>query len=185
MRRLVVWNLMTLDGYFEGDSKWDLEFHLSVWGDELEQFSLSQAQEIGTLLFGRVTYEGMAAHWQAADGDIAEFMNSVEKVVASSTLEAVDWANSRLLTEDLHSGVEKLKQQNGKDIFVFGSAELVNELLQLGLVDEYRICLVPVLLGSGNPLFKPNSKAMDFELIDERRLSNGAIIIRYVVSPAT
>lgn len=182
VRRLVAWNLMTLDGYFEGDTKWNLEFHYAAWGDELERFSLEQAQEIGTLLFGRVTYEGMAAHWRSADGDIADFMNGVEKVVVTRTLKQASWANSRILSGDLQSGVANLKKQAGKDVYVFGSAELLGDLLELELVDEYRICLAPILLGSGSPLFKPGKIGRNLALIDTRKLRNGAMILSYELS---
>lgn len=87
MRRLVVWNVTTLDAYFEGRTSWDFGFHETVWGDELEAFSLEQGQEIGTLLFGRRTYEGMAGHWTKETGAVADMMNSVEKAVATRTLE--------------------------------------------------------------------------------------------------
>src|ERR671930_2783406 len=83
MRKLIVWNVMTLDGYFEGPTAWDLDMHGTVWGDELEVFSLEQGEEIGTLMFGRRTYEGMAAHRTQEPGDIAEMMNGIEKAVAS------------------------------------------------------------------------------------------------------
>ena len=98
MRKLIVWNVMTLDGYFEGPTAWDLDMHGTVWGDELEAFSLEQGEEIGTLLFGRRTYEGMAAHWTQETGDIADMMNGIEKAVASRTLESADWNNTRLLS---------------------------------------------------------------------------------------
>lgn len=179
MRKLVVWNMMTLDGYFEGPKPWELDFHLIVWGDELEAFSLEQAEDIGTLLFGRRTYEGMAAHWSKESGAIADFMNAVEKVVASRSLEQVEWSNSRLLQGQLPEAVSELKQAPGKDIYVFGSAELAASLLRHALVDEYRLCLVPVVLGGGNPLFKPADEWLKMRLLETRALTNGGIILRY------
>src|SRR5918999_3515036 len=97
MRELVMWNLMTLDGFFEGTEPWSIDFHDEVWGEELERFSIEQAQSIGALLFGRRTYEGMAKYWQSAAGETADFMNAVPKVVFSRTLASADWANSRLV----------------------------------------------------------------------------------------
>lgn len=181
MRKLIVWNLMTLDGYFEGPAPWSLDFHMSVWGDELEALSLEQCAEAGTLLFGRATYEGMAAHWTTAEGPTADFMNAVEKVVASRSLAAVEWRNSRLLQGDLPEAVAALKQQPGKDIFVFGSAGLIDDLLRHGLVDEYRICLAPVVLGAGQPLFKPSDRRIDMTLLETRPLKTGGVILRYAV----
>lgn len=179
MRKLVTWNMMTLDGYFEGPKPWELDFHALVWGDELEAFSLEQGESVGTLLFGRKTYEGMAAHWSKESGAIADFMNSVEKVVASRSLEKVEWNNSRLLQGQVPESVSALKQAPGKDIYVFGSAELTASLLHHGLVDEYRLCLVPVVLGAGNPLFKPADESLKMRLLETRPLTTGGIILRY------
>jgi dihydrofolate reductase len=177
MRRLVVWNLMTLDGFFEGKEKWDLAFHLVAWGEELERFSLEQAEEIGTLLFGRITFEGMAAHWQTTEGEIADFMNATEKVVVSKTLADVAWNNSRILSDKPMAEIAELKRQDGKDIFVFGSAELTGGLLKHGLVDEYRLCIVPVVLGAGNPLFRPADAMARMSLVRSRELSPNAAVL--------
>jgi len=181
MRKLIVWNVMTLDGYFEGPTAWDLDMHGTVWGDELEAFSLEQGEEIGTLLFGRRTYEGMAAHWTQETGEIADMMNGIEKAVASRTLESADWNNTRLLSGEATESVKALKAEDGKDVFIFGSAELVGALLAAGLVDEYRVCLAPAVLGTGNPLFKPGSPRRDLDLLESRPLKTGGVLLRYGV----
>ncbi len=181
MRRLVAWNMMTLDGFFEGRTPWSLDFHVTVWGDELEAFSLAQGQEIGTLLFGRRTYEGMAAHWTKATGAVADMMNALEKAVATRTLEAAEWNNTRLLKGDAVDAVRGLKAETGKDIYVFGSADLLASLLQAGLVDEYRLCVVPVVLGAGTPLFKPQHDAVRMHLVSARPLKTGGVILTYTV----
>ena len=181
MRRLVAWNLMSLDGYFEGKKPWDLGFHETVWGDELHAFSLEQGKEIGTVLFGRRTYEGMAAHWIKATGDVADMMNSIEKAVATRTLGEATWNNTRLLKGDAALAVRGLKAEDGKDIFVFGSADLLASLLAAGLVDEYRLCLAPVVLGSGNPLFKPQDSQVKMRLENARPLKTGGVILTYAV----
>ena len=138
MRRLVVWNLMTLDGYFEGRSPWDLGFHETVWGDELQAFSLEQGKEIGTLLFGRRTYEGMAGYWSQETGAIADMMNSVEKAVATRTLDEATWSNTRLLKGEAAEAVRALKAEEGKDVYVFGSADLLGSLLKAGSISDER-----------------------------------------------
>ncbi|MCT8999976.1 dihydrofolate reductase family protein [Chelativorans intermedius] len=181
MRRLVVWNMMTLDGHFEGKTPWDLGFHELVWGDELESFSLEQGKEIGTLLFGRRTYEGMASYWKNETGAIAEMMNAVEKAVATRTLGEVTWNNTRLLKGEAAQAVRALKTEEGKDIYVFGSAQLLTSLLEAGLVDEYRICVVPVVLGGGNPLFKPLSRPVRMHLASTRPLKTGGVVLTYAV----
>jgi dihydrofolate reductase len=179
MRKLVMWNLETLDGCFDGRQPWQLDWHESAWGEELERFSLDQGEEVGTLLFGRVTYEGMAAHWTRATGVTADFMNSVPKVVFSTTLDSAAWSNTRLVKGDAADEVARLKQESGKDLFVFGSAKLSGGLMQRGLFDEYRICLAPVVLGGGVPLFKPAPEPRRMTLLEARVLKTGAIILRY------
>jgi dihydrofolate reductase len=180
MRRLVIWNLVTLDGFYDRPEPWNLDFHLSVWGDELEAFSIEQSREIGTLLFGRRTHQGMAAHWSRETGTIAEFMNGVNKVVASRTLTEPGWSNARLLEGDLVAAVETLKHEQGKDIYVFGSGELVGELLRDNLVDAVRLCVAPVTLGAGKPLF-PAGLSTSFLLRESRQLQSGGLILFYEV----
>ena len=179
MRRLVAWNLMTLDGYFEGKTPWALDFHETVWGDELHDFSLEQGREAGTLLFGRRTYEGMADYWTKATGDIADMMNSIDKAVATRTLDEATWNNTRLLKGEAVEAVRALKAEDGKDIFVFGSANLLDSLLTAGLVDEYRICLAPVALGGGSPLFKPRESELRMRLESTRPLKTGGAVLTY------
>jgi dihydrofolate reductase len=172
---------MTLDGYFEGDRPWQLDFHETVWGEELEKFSLEQGEDMDLLLFGRRTYEGMAAHWSGETGAVAEFMNAVEKCVASRTLDEVGWRNSRLIEGDIADAVRDLKQQPGKNIYVFGSAELLDTLLRHDLVDEYRVCVAPVLRGSGAPLFRPGGGSRTMTLLEARALKTGGVILRYAL----
>jgi dihydrofolate reductase len=179
MRKLIMWNLVTLDGYFEGLRAWDLEFHEYAWGEELKRFSLEQEPEVGALLFGRATYDGMAAHWTTATGEIADFMNKVPKYVFSRTLESADWNNTTLVKDDAAETVARLKEQPGKDLFVFGSADLSAGLIRHGLYDEYRIGLVPVTLGEGNPLFKRDSEPLSLELLQSRPLGDRCLLLRY------
>lgn len=179
MRKLIMWNLITLDGYFEGPKSWDLDWHEYVWGDELERLSIEQAKSIGMLLFGRVTYEGMAAYWRTATGEIADFMNGVPKVVFSTTLAEADWNNTRLVKANARAEVVALKEAPGKDLYIFGSAELSAGLMREGLIDEYRLCLAPLVLGAGNPLFKASPSHLRMKLLEARPLASGAVILRY------
>ena len=184
MRRLLMWNVWTLDGYFEGAKPWDLAFHDTAWGDELQRFSHEQGEEVGTLLYGRATYQGMASYWSAATGPTADFMNRVPKVVFSNTLDAASWSNTRLVKGDAVAEVARLKQETGKDLFVFGSARLCDSLMAAGLFDEYRLCLAPIVLGEGTPLFKPHNRPHPMKLLESRALSSGGIILRYAPQPA-
>ena len=179
-RRLILWDLITLDGCFEGAQKWDLAWHETAWGPELEAFSLEQADEVGSLLFGRVTYEGMAAHWSEARGAIADFMNSVGKVVFSNTLAEPGWENTRLVRSDAVEEVQRLKAEDGDgDLFVFGSANLSSSLLDASVVDELRLGLVPVVLGSGTQFFKPGHTPIDFQHVGTRQLGSRCTLLRY------
>jgi dihydrofolate reductase len=124
----------------------------------------------------------MAAYWTAAThepGAIADFMNSVPKVVFSNTLQAATWNNTRLVSGDAADVVARLKREEGKDLFVFGSAKLCDGLMRRGLFDEYRLCLTPVVLGNGVPLFKPGTEGRRLSLIDSRPLKTGGVILRY------
>ena len=180
MRKLIMWNLITLDGYFEGEKNWDLPWHERVWGEELERFSLEQLESTDILLFGRVTYEGMAAHWQTAQGKVADYMNSLPKVVCSRTLQTSGWNNSTLVKDNVAREVTRLKEQGNGNIFVFGSANLSKTLMNERLFDEYRLGIAPVIHGSGRLLFSDGLKLQELELLETRTLSIGCVILRYL-----
>jgi len=183
LRKLIMWNLVTLDGFFEGRKSWDIGWHDTVWGEELEKFSLEQSKSIGALLFGRVTYEGMAGYWSKEKGDIADFMNAVPKVVFSRTLAKADWNNTKLVKQNAEGEVAKLKKESGKDLYIFGSADLSSALTRKGLIDEYRLCVAPIVLGGGNPLFKESSELLKLKLIEARPLKSSGVILRYEPRP--
>ncbi len=179
MSKLIMWNLVTLDGFFEGPGTWDIDFHETVWGEELERFSLEQLRNAGLLLFGRVTYQGMANYWPSATGEIAELMNSVPKMVFSRTLDRAEWTNTELVSANAAERVAQLKEQPGRDILIFGSSNLASTLTESRLIDEYRIAVAPLLLGGGNPLFKPSSHQIKLRLLEARPLTTGGVILRY------
>ena len=182
MRKVIMWNMVTLDGFFEGPKSWDIDWHEYVWGEELEQLSIEQSKSVGMLLFGRVTYEGMATYWSSATGEVADFMNHIPKIVFSKTLERAEWSNTRLVRANAEEEVARLKQQPGKDLFIFGSANLSSMLMRHGLIDEYRLGLNPLILGAGNPLFKPSPDRMKLKLLEARPLKSGVVILRYATS---
>src|SRR5690606_38616179 len=126
--------------------------------EELEPYILESQMGAGTLLFGRVTYEGMASYWPSEEGPIAEFMNSVPKVVFSRTLDTADWNNTRLVKDNAAEEVRQLKEEDGGTIFVFGSADFTSTLIEHDLIDEYRLGINPLLLGRGTPFFKGSEK---------------------------
>lgn len=184
MRKVIVSNLVTLDGFFEGPNK---ELDWFVVEEEFFDFARNQLLEVDTILFGRVTYEMMAAYWpNTTDNDpvITDKMNNLQKIVFSKTLSAVDpivigWNNSVLIKEDIAEEIKWLKQQPGKDMVIFGSGEIVSSLMQQGLIDEYRIILNPVILGNGNFLFKGLQDKLDLKLIKAKMLGSGVVILYY------
>ena len=121
----------------------------------------------------------MARYWATETGAVADMMNSIEKVVATRTLDDATWNNTRLLKGDAVESVRALEAEDGKDVYVFGSADLLGSLLAAGLVDEYRLCLAPVVLGGGNPLFKPQDQPLRMRLESARPLKTGGTILTY------
>ena len=180
MRNVIMWNVVTLDGFFEGATKWDLGFHERVWGDELQRFSIEQLDGADVILFGRVTYEGMAAYWPNAkdeEGSITARMNAIPKVAFSRTLERADWNNTRVV-RDAVAEARRLKAEAGRDILVFGSADLCASLIEHDLIDEFRLCIAPVLLGQGTPLFRTGAQR-ELRLTDARPLKSGGVMAFY------
>ncbi|HET7106409.1 MAG TPA: dihydrofolate reductase family protein [Candidatus Acidoferrum sp.] len=179
MSKLIMWNLMTLDGFFDGAENWALDWHQYAWGEELERMSIEQLRLADMLLFGRVTYEGMAAYWKTAQGEIAAYMNTLPKAVFSRTLTAADWQNTTLLKGDVKDEVQGLKLKGENNIFVFGSGNLSATLLEHGLFDEYRLCVVPVVLGTGKQLFGRKLSRVRMKLLESRPLASGSVLLRY------
>lgn len=181
MRKLILFNMMSLDGFFAGPES-ELDWHHV--DDEFNEFAIEQTGSAGLLLFGRMTYELMSAFWPTpaaleTDPEIAAIMNSVPKIVFSRTLEQADWQNTRLVKTNPFDEIIALKKQPGKDIFLFGSAELASELIQHGLIDEFRIMVNPVILGSGRPLFKDIYEPLSLNLEKTRTFRNGNVLLTY------
>lgn len=181
MARLIMWNLMTLDGFVEGPNR-DISWHGDVWGEELEQLSIEQLKSAGGLMFGRVTYELMANHWPKAAGEVADLMNASPKYVFSRTLTRSDWNNTQVFGADVPGTVARLKRESAKAVFLFGSADLASHLIPHRLIDEFRIAVNPIILGGGTPLFKQGER-VKLKLLDSKPLSTGIVIQRY--APAT
>jgi len=178
MRKLIMWNVITLDGYFEGAKAWDLDFHQTVWGDELEAYSIEQLKTADMLVFGRNTYTGMADYWSKETDETAQHMNKLQKIVCSTTLAAADWNNSRIV-KDVVAEIPKLKQEGDGNMFVFGSGNLSASLMQADLFDEYRLCVAPVFLGAGKRLFSGGLPYQKLRLLEERPLQSGGVILMY------
>jgi dihydrofolate reductase len=181
MRKVFVFNLVTLDGYFEGPKR-EIDWH-NV-DAEFNEYAIDMLNSVDTLIFGRVTYELMTNYWPtpAAKKDdpiVAEKMNTLPKIVFSRTLEKVEWNNTRLAKDNIEEEIQKMKRQPGKDMALLGSGSILTELAPLGLIDEYRIMVNPVVLGSGNPMFKGIKDRLNLRLLKTRTFRNGNVLLYY------
>jgi dihydrofolate reductase len=181
MRKLSVFNLVTLDGYFAGQDG-DISWH-NV-DEEFQELANKASNSGNTLLFGRVTYELMAGYWPTSeaiknDPIVARGMNDATKVVFSRTLNKVDWNNTRLVKNDMLSEIRKLKQESGKDLTVLGSGNIVSQLTQERLIDEYQILLNPVVIGKGKTMFEDVKDRFSLKLTKTRVFGNGNVLLTY------
>ena len=179
MSKLIMWNIITFDGYFEGEKSWELPFHQLVWNHEMERFCLEQLNGTSYLVFGRITYEGMAAYWKSEQGEIAGFMNTLPKIVCSKTLSSAEWNNSILIKENVANEIATLKANSNKDLYMFGSANLSETLIRENLFDEYRIGIAPVIAGKGRSLFPKGLPERKLSLISSQTLMTGGVILTY------
>ena len=178
MARLILWNLVSLDGFYAGPGD-DIGWHMDYWSDDMERLSNEQLESMGALLFGRRTYEMMAGYWATAEPSIvADSMNAQPKFVFSHGMTAPTWGPARIFSGEAAPQVAALKREVARDIFLFGSADLAGQLLPHGLFDEIRLCIAPVVLGAGVPLFTPGAAA-GLKLLESRALNCGGAFLRY------
>jgi dihydrofolate reductase len=181
MRKLFSFNMVTLDGFFAGPGG-DISWHNT--DEEFNEYAIQQTGTLDVILFGRVTYQMMASYWptQAAIKDdpiVAGQMNRLPKLVFSRTLDKAEWNNTRLIKDHIAEEISKLKQQPGKDMALFGSANLMSTLVQLDLIDEHRIIVNPVVLGNGIPLFQGIRSPMKLKLVNSRIFRSGNVLLNY------
>ena len=184
MGRIVVTEFVSLDGVTE-DPGGSEDFKYGGWtfeisrGDEGDRFKLDETMASEALLLGRVTYEGFAKAWPTREGEFAEKFNSMPKYVVSSTLKDPEWTNTTVLEGDLAEAVAELKEQHDGDVVVHGSMQLVEALLENDLVDELRLMVFPVVLGSGRRLFGETSDKKALKLRDSQVVGDGVAILVY------
>jgi dihydrofolate reductase len=184
MGRIVVSEFVSLDGVMQdpgGDSSWKhagWSFKVSR-GEEGDKFKFDETRDSEALLLGRVTYQGFAKAWPSVKGEFGDMFNNMPKYVVSSTLEKADWNNSTVLKGDVVKEVSKLKQRLGGNIVVHGSAQLVQTLLEHDLVDELRLMVYPVILGSGKRLFGETSDKKALLLAESKVVGDGIAILTY------
>lgn len=184
MRKAFLFMMVSANGYFEGLNH-ELDWHHV--DKEFDDFAKEQLDEADTLLFGRVTYEMMASFWPTIgmerEPDVARRMNGKEKVVFSNTLPSADWKNTRLVRGDAAKELAVLKKRMGKSIAILGSSKLAASLADAGLIDEFRIMVNPVLMGSGHPLMEGLSKRLSLRLTNSRQFGNGNMLLCYAPAP--
>ncbi len=185
MRKMIFQNMVSVDGYFEGANQ-EIDWH-NV-DAEFNEYAIDLLHHVDALIFGRITYQLMANYWPTPaarrdDPIVAELMNSLPKIVFSRTLSKVEWQNSRLLKENLEGEIKALKQQQGKDLVIFGSSNLALTLIPLGLIDEIRLFIAPIVLGNGNPIFKGLKARLPLKLVKTQTFRSGNVLLYY--QPAT
>ena len=184
MGRIVVTEFISLDGVVE-DPGGSEDFKHSGWsfeidrGDEGNKFKLDETMASEALLLGRVTYEGFAEAWPSRSGEFADKFNNMPKYVVSSTLSDPGWTNSTVINGDVADAVEQVRDRHEGDVVVHGSVQLVQELLERDLVDELRLMVFPVVLGSGKRLFGETSDKKPLKLADSKTVGDGVAILVY------
>ena len=181
MRKIIVQEMITVDGFFAGP-KGEIDWHHV--DAEFNEHSVEFLNTIDTLMFGRITYDLMASYWPTPEGlkddpIIADKMNSLSKIVFSKTVDKAMWNNSKMFPEINAEEIKKMKESSGKDIAIFGSGIIVTALTELGLIDEYRFIVNPVILGKGKTLFANLEKKPGLELLKTHEFKSGNISLSY------
>jgi dihydrofolate reductase len=188
MRKVLMFNNVSLDGYFT-DAKGDMSW-ASPRDPEWKEFASRNATDDGELVFGRVTYELMASYWPSEmakknDPDVAKGMTERRKIVFSRTMREATWSsgNTRLLKEDPATEIRAMKRGTGSRLVILGSGTITAQLAEVGLIDEYRMAVIPVAIGAGRTLFEGVKRKINLKLIDARTFSNGIVLLRYAPAP--
>jgi dihydrofolate reductase len=176
MSKVVLKIHVSIDGYIRGSEDDTLAWVFASLDDELKAWEIDMLWQIGTHVMGRNLYDDMAAHWPTSTEEFAPPMNEIPKVVFSKSLKQADGQGTRIASGDLAVEIARLKQESGKDILVHGGASLVHSLNKLGLIDEYRLIVHPVVLGAGLPLF---TEAVELKRQDVKVFPAGATVMIY------
>jgi dihydrofolate reductase len=184
MRKLSVFNFITLNGFFKGPDG-DLSWHKQgEHGEEESEFTAAGIASESVLLFGRITYEMMAGYWPSPDAlrndpNTAQGMNKAEKIVFSTTLKKAEWNNTKLIKGDIIDEIKKLKQTPGKDLTVLGSGTIITQFAEHGLIDEYQFMMDPVVIGEGTPIFQGIVNAPKLKLTSSKAFKSGVMLLGY------
>ncbi|MEP6514032.1 MAG: dihydrofolate reductase family protein [Parafilimonas sp.] len=181
MRKLSVFNFVTLNGFYKGDGE-DINWHKH--GEEGGKLSEENLKLDNILLFGRVTYEMMANFWPSPMAYesfpvVADGMNNAEKIVFSKTLQKAEWKNTRLVKDNIVDEIKALKEMPGKNMTILGSGSIVSLFADHSLIDDYQFMIDPVAIGNGTPIFKGIRHQLDLKLTDTKILESGAVLLSY------
>ncbi len=185
MRNVVLFMHISLDGFAAGPNG---ELDWISYDEELEKYAEEIVSTVGAALYGRVTYQMMESYWPTVltnpsatqhELDHARWVENIPKIVFSRSLETVTWNNTRLIKTNIAEEIAELKQQPGKDLVIFGSPGLSQTLMQLGLIDAYRLTVNPVILGSGISVFNSFKDHVKLKLLESRTLSSGVLGLHY------
>ena len=181
MRKLNVFNFMSLNGYFKGANN-DISWHKR--GTEEMQYAAEMLKSGASLLFGRETYEILADYWLSDEAkqkfpEVAEGMRQAEKIVFSSTLKELKWGNTKIMNNNIAKKIHEMKQLPGKDITILGSGTICCQLAELGLIDEYFIMVDPVILAEGTSIFHDVNRRLNLTLIGTQAYKSGVVLLRY------
>ncbi len=185
MRKIVLFNLISIDGYFAGIDG-DISWH-NV-DDEFNEFAVEQTKTFGTIIFGRTTFKMFEEYWPKAltdpatseeDRQIAQAIDDATKIVFSKTLTESSWNNSKIFNEINPENIKAWKEREGKDAVIFGSGTIAKQLAELDLIDEYRLMVNPIILGEGKNMFE-NLEKKNLKLVSLKQFGNGNILLTYM-----
>ncbi len=184
MRKLAVFNFMTLDGYFEGPEKGEYAWHKHQQDSEETEYAEDKMQYDNTLVMGRVTYDQMVSFWPTENAikmfpEVAKGMNKAEKIVFSNSVKKSDWNNTRIVNGDIAEEIRKLKNLPGKDMTILGSGSIITQLAENDLIDEFQFMIDPIAIGKGTSIFKGIKHQLNLELISTKTLKDGVVILTY------
>lgn len=183
MGKLIVYNFLSLNGYYKGENE-DISWAKQAGGKEENEFAASNLQSGSTLVFGRVTFQMMRSYWPSTEAaknqpEVAEGMNKAEKIVFSRTLDKADWNNSKVIKGDPESEMRKLKSMSDQNFTILGSGSIIRQLVNKGLIDEYQLMIHPVLIEKGTPFAKDLQDKLDLELTGSRAFKSGIMHLTY------
>ena len=187
MTKIITTTWVSFDGFISGPNG-EMDWIGEIYDEAMGKYEGDLVDSADALIFGRVTYESFAGSWphvpdnpNVSEGEkaYARRLNAMRKIVFSRTLASADWNNSTLLTEIVPEEVERLKRETERDILIYGSASIVQELTNLGLIDEYQVLVHPVILGGGKPLFRDISNRVKLELVQTKTHPSGVVLMCY------